>query len=504
MLSYELDKNLEEIAGSGTLQEIIFRTIKTAEAEEWIEDLIRAACRTNPENPKLQAIAQILASPPQELCNIPYPRKPLFTRRKTVLPEMRNVLLARKLTSLSRLGDIGAMLVFSVLVTGLVMGVRWLGIPQVEQLELMFFDQLMRSRPSEAPDSRLLIVKITDQDLSKYGRYPLEDSIVAQLIRRLEQYNPRVIGLDIHRNKPRGKGRQELISLFQKNKNLFAVCSFGISNNNSDYAPPQELTEEQKINQLGFSDVFPDQNTNFIRRQLLSYEPSFFPSPCKTPYSFSFQLAFQFLSFEGIKPLELNHNYEWQFGKVLLKPMGNRTGAYQNLGESDQILINYRSDELAQFVTLEKVLEGKIDNSLVKGRVVLIGYADSMSKDWFDTPYGKQPGVYIHGHMVSQIISAVMDQRPLLAILPHWKGVQWGDGICVFICSFAGGLLALLLRKLLHLVFAICIASLILYQICLIIFIQGYWLPFLPLIVSLLVTGFCAQKVTKKTFEPKT
>ncbi|MBE9209703.1 CHASE2 domain-containing protein [Nostoc sp. LEGE 06077] len=395
------------------------------------------------------------------------------------------------------------MLAFSIVVTGLVMGVRWLGIPQIEQLELTAFDQLIRSRPSEAPDSRLLIIKITDQDLSKYGGYPLEDSIVAQLIGRLEQYNPRVIGLDIHRNKPRGQGRQQLISIFKKNKNFFTVCSFSNSNDNSDYAPPQELTEEQKIKQLGFSDFFPDENTNLIRRQLLSYEPSFSPSPCKTPYSFSFQLVFWFLSFEGIKPLELNQNNEWQFGKVILKSLGNRSGGYQKLGESDQILINYRSGELAPIVTLEKVLEGKIDNSLVKERVVLIGYADSSSKDWFDTPYGEKPGVYIHAYMVSQIISAVMDQRPLLAVLPQWKGIQWGDGIFVLICSFTGGLLGLLLRKLLYLLFAIFIVAFILYQICLIILIQGYWLPFLPSLLSLLITGFGTEGVTK-IFEPKT
>jgi hypothetical protein len=58
MLSFELDKNLEAIAGEGSLQEIIFKTIQTAEAEGWIEDLIRAARRANPKNSKLQVITQ--------------------------------------------------------------------------------------------------------------------------------------------------------------------------------------------------------------------------------------------------------------------------------------------------------------------------------------------------------------------------------------------------------------------------------------------------------------
>ena len=60
MLLYELDKNLKRIAGSGNLQEIIFKIIQTAEAEGWIQQLIRAAYTANPGNSKLRAIAQAL------------------------------------------------------------------------------------------------------------------------------------------------------------------------------------------------------------------------------------------------------------------------------------------------------------------------------------------------------------------------------------------------------------------------------------------------------------
>jgi HEAT repeat protein len=56
MLSYELDKNLEAIAGPGNLQEIIFKIIQTAEAQGWILNLIRAAQQSNRGNLKLKAI----------------------------------------------------------------------------------------------------------------------------------------------------------------------------------------------------------------------------------------------------------------------------------------------------------------------------------------------------------------------------------------------------------------------------------------------------------------
>ncbi len=58
MLSFELDKNLEAIAGEGSLEKIVFNLIKRAEAEAWVERLILAACQSNPGNPKLQAISK--------------------------------------------------------------------------------------------------------------------------------------------------------------------------------------------------------------------------------------------------------------------------------------------------------------------------------------------------------------------------------------------------------------------------------------------------------------
>ncbi|BAZ47576.1 GUN4 domain protein [Nostoc sp. NIES-4103] len=60
MLSFELEKNLRAIAGEGSLQDIIFKLIQTANSQGWIEDLVRAACKSNPRNPRLRAIVEEL------------------------------------------------------------------------------------------------------------------------------------------------------------------------------------------------------------------------------------------------------------------------------------------------------------------------------------------------------------------------------------------------------------------------------------------------------------
>ncbi|MFN7851534.1 MAG: effector-associated domain EAD1-containing protein [Dolichospermum sp.] len=67
MLKFQLDKNLREIAGEGTLGEIVFKLIQRADAEGWVEDLVRAACDFNPKNPKLiTIIGQVVPPKPTQ------------------------------------------------------------------------------------------------------------------------------------------------------------------------------------------------------------------------------------------------------------------------------------------------------------------------------------------------------------------------------------------------------------------------------------------------------
>ncbi|MBD2208017.1 NACHT domain-containing protein, partial [Calothrix sp. FACHB-1219] len=59
MLAFELDKNLRAIAGEGSLQDVVFKLIQTAESQGWIEDLVRGACNSV-RNPRLKAFAKKL------------------------------------------------------------------------------------------------------------------------------------------------------------------------------------------------------------------------------------------------------------------------------------------------------------------------------------------------------------------------------------------------------------------------------------------------------------
>lgn len=58
MIQFRLDKNLAALAMGDDLQEIVFKLIRTAEAQGWTDRLLLAARESNPGNPQLLAFAQ--------------------------------------------------------------------------------------------------------------------------------------------------------------------------------------------------------------------------------------------------------------------------------------------------------------------------------------------------------------------------------------------------------------------------------------------------------------
>lgn len=394
-----------------------------------------------------------------------------------------------------------------LLITLLVVVARLLGFFQT--WELSAFDQMMRSRPAEAPDSRLLVVEVTESDTHQYG-YPLEDQTLATAVAKLQAMRPRAIALDFHRFQARGQGRAAFLEQFQQQDNLFLVCSFGSSDRN--YAPPPEFSPQQRIAQMGFSELLIDRKQNpgsnfrydlavpgqagnsevMVRRQLLSYDPSLATSAsaCTTPYSLAFQLAFRWLYAAGVQPLEVNANQDWQFGPVSLTKLPARFGGYPFLdGQSSQIMINYRAAPPGAEVSLQQVLQGQVNPVLVKDRIVLLGTTAPIARDSFDTPYGEMPGVWVHAHAVSQILSAVHQNRPLIGGLPQTSGIPWGDGLWILLWAGGGMAIGWKLRSPLVLWIGGAIASLLLTSLCFILLLQGAWVPLIPSLLSLWLTS---------------
>lgn len=382
-------------------------------------------------------------------------------------------------------------LLASVVATALVIGVRQLGILQT--WELQAFDQTLRRRPEEELDPRLLIVTVTETDIQNQNSQErrsasLSDRALAQLLKKLKPYKPQVIGLDIYRDFPVEPEQAELKTYLQQNERLIAVCEVGEANVHPGIKPPPEIPKER----LSFSD-FPVDPDRVIRRQLLGMSKDD-RSACVTDTSFSLRVALTYLATKGIQ-FERTPQGNLQIGSAVFQKLEPDVGGYQNLNALGyQVLLNYRSSNLvAKQVTLSSILSNSIDAelpNLVKDHIVLIGTTAQSFKDYFATPYSsgswsqEMPGVIIQAHMVSQILSAVLDQRPLL-----WWFPAWGEALWIWGWSMVGGLLVWHFRSPLRLGLSSGATLVTLYSICFVFLLEGGWVPLVPAAIALVATG---------------
>ncbi|MEO1373003.1 MAG: CHASE2 domain-containing protein [Cyanobacteria bacterium J06635_10] len=404
----------------------------------------------------------------------------------------------------NRLGFL-SILPISIAITALLMGVRYLGF--LQPLELKAFDGLMQMRPPEKPDSRLLLVTVTEEDVkaqqSEKRRGSLSDKFLAQLLEKLQPYQPAAIGLDIYRDYPADKDYPELAKLMQTSR-FVAVCKVSDPRKGiSGIAPPPEVA----IDNLGFSDILLDDD-NVVRRHYLALTPP--PSSaCDASYALSVQLALRYLYSKGIK-LQFTQQGAWQLGKLKIKPLEAHSGGYQGIDAfGHQILLNYRGTpspaEIAPKITLTEVLAGKLNPADVKGKIVLIGTTAESFRDYSSTPYtvGRRsqiiPGVVLQAQMVSQLLSAALDGRVLLS---HFS--IWGETIWIWSCSVSGGLLAWYIRRPRFLFLAVGVGFIILYCSSLVLLSShGYWVPLVPATLALAGTTVVCSSIFKLRIQEK-
>ncbi|KPQ36654.1 MAG: putative transmembrane sensor domain [Phormidesmis priestleyi Ana] len=404
----------------------------------------------------------------------------------------------------------------SLAVSGIVLGIRAVGL--LSALELTFYDQLMRSRPSETIDDRIAVIEISQETTDRYG-YPIPDQPLTEIIDRINQAKPVVIGLDLHRARPQPSktvdkittdvsqaanaetSYEKFLRQVEETPDLFLVCFR--DSEDANYGTPAQLPAEVLATQVGFSDIPVDRFDRRVtsprsdltlkglqarsgtsaRRQPLSYNAELAPGPerCQTSYSLSFQLAFGYLGAWGINPMEVTADDQWQLGPVVFKWLPQRIGGYQNLNpHGGQILLNYRTNQPGEKITFEQLMADDFDLARLQDKIVLIGYTSPVSKDYFETPYGPMAGLWIHAHMVSQMTSAVLDGRPLMRGLPQVDAWQWGDWLWIIVWSCGGGYVGWAVKRPSRWLLGLTGGAIALYGLCWIAIVYGLWLPLIP------------------------
>jgi len=374
--------------------------------------------------------------------------------------------------------------------------IRYFGVLQTAELHM--YDQFMRSRPLEPSDPRLVLVEITNSDgeyQEKRG-FPnfnknhssLADGALTELLNKINPYQPRVIGLDIYRTNP----------IKPETDNLIAICkSLGEDENNYSESPPPGISPDN----LSFSNITYDFD-RVTRRQILAGAQS---EDCPTDLSFGYQIFFRYL--ENVEP-KANIEEDLSFIKVndtVFKRLNEQNpGGYLLTSEQTrgfQMLINYRStrEKIGTVVTLQQILETTNQTELkklIENKIILIGSSNPHYKDLHPTPLSHHqqdspsnqsshlmPGVEIHAHMISQMLSAVFDHRPLIWWLPEPLELLW-----IALWASLGYSLNFWLKTPFSLFLVWLGALFCLYRICYGIFLLGGWLPLVPAFFVFLFT----------------
>jgi adenylate cyclase len=388
-----------------------------------------------------------------------------------------------------RLEQWQGVLVSTPTIAGLVIVLRWLGWLQL--LEWNAFDLLMRWRPPESPDPRIVIVTIEESDLRQIGQWPIPDAVLADLLTKIAQQQPRAIGLDMYRDLPVQPGYDRLTEVFRSTPNLIGAEKVSGDLLGDTVKPPPALSETDRVAAV---DLVLDGDGK-IRRGLMSIKPAQYN---RTILSFAARLALISLEKEGITPKILDaQKQQFQVGRAVFSPFRPSDGSYirPQMG-GYQILLNFRGpQERFDTVSMSEVVAGKADRRF-GDRIVLIGAIAPSLNDLFYTPYNdtwaavpkRTPGVVVHANLVSQILSAALDGRPLIQTAS--EPMEW---LWILLWSGVGAILSWRLRPQtlavkswprmeLALILVGCVPLGIAYGVLL----SGWWIPVVPPIVALM------------------
>jgi adenylate cyclase len=362
----------------------------------------------------------------------------------------------------------------STLVFLSIMGLRGTG--SLESLELAAYDWYIGLRPAAAaPDSRIVLIAITESDIHHQGRWPLTDATLVQVLERLMQSRPRAIGLDLYRDVSVPPGGEELDAMLTSNRQIIAAMKFG-DDVEIGIPPPPVL---KQTDQVGFNDVLVDPG-GIVRRGLLFQDDG-----QHSGSSFALQLALLYLQAEGIAPqLDMSNPQHTRLGRAIIRPFEPNDGGYVGAdARGYQFLLDYGGARGAfPSYSLTTLLSGGIDPGAIQDKIVLIGVVAASVKDFFYTPYSRglqadqqMPGIALHAHIISQLLRAALDGNASVATLSDWY-----EGFWILLWSVMGGAIGLWMRSSWR--FSLWTASglLLLSLATYLAFVRGWWIPFVP------------------------
>lgn len=292
-----------------------------------------------------------------------------------------------------------------LVITTTILWIKQLG--GFERFDLLVFDFLYRLTPGENGDERIAIVGITEKDIRSADSYPFSDRYLAKIIQKIEAYSPAAIGLDLIRDVPVPPVSEEFYELLQSNR-LVAAGTIGVGNEAISFPP----MAKNRGDVTGLEDL-----DGVVRRAFL------FASSEKPVENFALALALIYLESQDVIPAAVPEGW-LQLNNTVFYPLRKNDGGYATSDMGGyQLLVRWRKNDAPfPIIPVSAILDGQVDPEILSDKIVIIGPNAPSLKDTFRTSLVRSPehvnGVEIHAHVLSQILSAVLDERPLLRAVP--------------------------------------------------------------------------------------
>jgi CHASE2 domain-containing sensor protein len=358
----------------------------------------------------------------------------------------------------------------------------------MQSLEWMFLDSMLCLRPIEKLDERVVIVGIDEKDIQWVGQYPVPDEKIAELLTKLETYQPLAIGLDIFKNVPVEPGGEKLAQVFQKNSNIIGI---------EKILPPGETSLPQSLppERVGFVDLPNDGDSKNRRYLLYTPNPRNPDNINEDKYSLALRLVIKYLDRKGIN-LETGNNdpNTMMIRGIELPRITENFGGYVDVDDGGlSILMNFRNNSQPfHVVSLHDILNGKIDAKLLRDRIVLVGNRNMSAGDIFYTSAlpnlklsGQIYGIDYHAHVISQILSSIVDSRPMLQSWGDMGEYSW-----IFLWGFLPIVIGRITQSVWRNILSVGVAGVGLFS-CgyVMLWVWGIWIPVAPSLLILGVNG---------------
>ncbi|MDD5356084.1 MAG: CHASE2 domain-containing protein [Candidatus Omnitrophica bacterium] len=343
---------------------------------------------------------------------------------------------------------------------------------------ISFLDQLFysyRFPVDNVKNNNIVLIKINDETLSIYGKLPWDRNIWANAINVLDKYNPAIIAIDF---------RFDFSSDRDKDRNLVKACK-----HNGKVILPFEypiygflVFPELKnaVKGLGYSTIYEPNKNSEIGYYLISLEKHSETNQQEEYCNFAIEIVKRYL------------NEDYSIDKFNGNPrIGNTKLASRDpiFGDKPVLPIYFAGDENNfNSIPFQNINYENIDLSIVKDKIVIIGWTGKSKEDNFYTPLSIRSGKLTPGVIIwTNAIYTILNGKYI-----------YGSSVIfyVFLASIIGFIFYLLIKdaKLYISLLGLIISIIILIAINYLLFKMFlFHLNIMPIILSIILSILCCR-----------